>query len=139
MVSASQLGSWILRASWVCLQKALGQLTRNRSVAQKGGTVHILVVVASRLEIILMMLSVNIKLGCRSEEAPFQLGWQGARNPAGLAEGPTFAAACSISDLLLIFGGVALDLARRLLVLLTDFVELLHVIEKLCTALESDE
>jgi len=35
--------------------------------------------------------------------------------------------------------GVLLDLGGGLLVLFTDFVELLHVIEKLCTALESDE
>ena len=89
--------------------------------------------------IILKMLSVNIKLACRWKSSPHRLGWLGARIPAGLAEGLPFVAACSISDLLLIFGGVALDLAGRLLVLFTDFVELLHVIEKLCTALESDE
>jgi hypothetical protein len=45
---------------------------------------------------------------------------------------------CSISNCSLFFG-FFLNLVRGLLVLLTDFVELLHVIEKLCAALKSDE
>lgn len=38
-----------------------------------------------------------------------------------------------------LFLGIFLNLVRGLLVLLTDLVELLHVIEKLCATFQSDE
>ena len=44
----------------------------------------------------------------------------------------------SVSDGLLLLG-VLLDLGGRLFVFLADFVELFHVVEELCTALESNE
>ena len=46
---------------------------------------------------------------------------------------------CVGYSVLVLAVGVLLNLGGGLLVLFTDFVELLHVIEKLCTALESDE
>lgn len=45
---------------------------------------------------------------------------------------------CSVS-IRLLFLGFFLNLVRGLLVLLTDLIELLHVIEKLCATLQSNE
>ena len=64
---------------------------------------------------------------CSSGSGPLELGeWRAL--PCDREVG------CSVLVL-----GVLLDLGGGLLVLFTDFVELLHVIEKLCAALESDE